>query len=779
MQPATATAQAAVARPPPDANQEITFFRQRVDITTSGRARDVLVSLNRGPGQRVGRGTHVVERVTIGTGEALIIRVTGEQPGTAVIAGSATISPEILHAGPQLVLGEDVTDRTETVVLVRDLTGDGRPDVVVGQRRPELTLCGLGSPLTNTRAISPTTLRLNAVSMDPTASLATAPTTPVRTVAAIPVDANVSLLAVPLLGGTARSVGGSLGSPATQLTDGHPNTVWPGNMHDFAVMRVLPSDLAVERLVFTVPPLPAQFARELMLVVGTQRIHVTINEALTRVPGARIAVPLVPSIAAGCIAVVYSGAHPSQAIAGLTATSELDRTEHPIETMVQALNGEQGERATGVLLALGDRSVSALLAGFGTLNSQGARRAMRILSSHPTGESAEALVLALGRDETEVAAREALVRMGPVAYPALARLSITDSRAVTILRAMRGDVALRADASVHVLESDPAVWRDARGPLQALLGEMPTQQALLTWVNNWTNSVVERDRRAAYRALSVGFTAAQDDETRARISERSLALRSDVFGEQFLRLSSLGGTTDGQAELAQILRSDNDSDLRDEAARVLVSLIARVPTVREQLGRALTDQTPRVRMTAVQGLRGDERSRILIEGALHNDRWPTVRAAAAESLIGMTTASAALLTALDDPSLIVVRATLNALAQTPGAAAGPSLLAFIRDTHRHPDLRVEALAAIGQRCDQSAIQALEELAIDRIDPALPDHEQRVGHAALGTIARLNPARARAFLQRMDGNSFAAAAVERAARNSCPVSPLAPIRAVTP
>ena len=155
---------------------------------------------------------------------------------------------------------------------------------------------------------------------------------------------------------------------------------------------------------------------------------------------------------------------------------------------------------------------------------------------------------------------------------------------------------------------------------------MPTQQALLTWVNNCTNSVVERDRRAAYRALSVGFTAAQDDETRARISERSLALRSDVFGEQFLRLSSLGGTTDGQAELAQILRSDNDSDLRDEAARVLVSLIARVPTVREQLGRALTDQTPRVRMTAVQGLRGDERSRILIEGALHNDRWPTVRA---------------------------------------------------------------------------------------------------------------------------------------------------------
>lgn len=760
-------------RAPADQRQEITFFRQRVEIVThrtNNHVNDVTVSLNGTPPQRIGRGTVAIERVPIATGEALIARVTGEQPGAAVIAGSPTILPEILQAGPQLVVGEDAVDRTETIVVVRDMTGDGRPDVVVGQRRPELTLCGLGAPLINTRAISPTSLRLSPVHMDPIASLATAPTGTVRTVAAVPVDASASMLNVPLLSGTGRSVGGVLSAPATQLNDLHPNTVWTGNSQDFVVLRVLPADLPIERLVFTVGPVPAQFPRELSVIVGSQRINVTFNPALTQVAGARVAVPLVPPIAASCAAIILGGTQNSQAIADVLATSALDHTENAIDGLVLSLNEPQGEHAVGILHAIGIHAIRSLREHFATLNAQGARRAVRILAAFPQGESAEALVQALGRDETTTAARDALLRMGPVAFSALSTMTTTDARAVAILRAMRGDITIRADAAKHAVEAEPAVWHESRGHLQALLSELPNQEALLRWVNNRVGTLLERDRRAVYRSLAVGLAAAQDEPTRSAITARALAIQGESFGEKFLRLSSLGGSPEGIAELGQILRGDNDSDLRDEAARVLVSLSARVDSVRPVLRGALTDQTPRVRITALAGLHGDEPSRVLIERTLHDDRWPIVRAAAAETLIGMPSATNALLTALDDPSVIVVRATLNTLAQTPGTPVAARLVAFARDTHRYPDLRVDALAAIGQRCDQSAIGALEELVVDRVDPALPDEEQRVGHAALGTIARLNPARARVFLQRMDGNAFAVAAVERAARHACPVTP---------
>jgi hypothetical protein len=352
--------------------------------------------------------------------------------------------------------------------------------------------------------------------------------------------------------------------------------------------------------------------------------------------------------------------------------------------------------------------------------------------------------------------------MGPPAIAALALLTTTNARAVAILRAMRGDLSQRATAMIGALNADAPVWRNARGPMQALIDELQTPAALLSWLD----AVPQTNRRASLRALSIASNAAHDATTRALISQRALAIETAEFSEQFLRLSALGGSPEGRRELAHVLHDHADDDLRDEAARVLVALSDTMPEVHAELRLALDDETPRVRVTALRGLHADRDARTLIERRLQSDSWPSVRAAAAEALTGDPLAMAALFAALDDNSVIVVRAALNTLALTPQIAAGPRLLAFVRDSHRNPELRVEALAAIGQRCDRTLVADLEALVVDRVDPALPESEQRVGHAALSTIARLDPARARVFLQRMDGNQFAIAAVERATQRAC-------------
>jgi hypothetical protein len=114
----------------------------------------------------------------------------------------------------------------------------------------------------------------------------------------------------------------------------------------------------------------------------------------------------------------------------------------------------------------------------------------------------------------------------------------------------------------------------------------------------------------------------------------------------------------------------------------------------------------------------------------------------------------------------VVRAVLTALERTRIDGAGARLVAFARDPRRNPALRIDALGALAARCDRGEAPALEQLVLAQIDGALPEAEQAVGHAALAALARLDLARARALLERMDANSTARTALEAAGRSAC-------------
>lgn len=714
----------------------------------------VSVRIDAQPAQRIARGALRPTQQRLGSGEVLVLRVEGDEGGVALIAGSPTVAPEILFAGPRIHRGEDVGDRSETDVLIEGTAA--QPVIFLAERRADVTLCELGMPWINTRAVDPSTMRLAPRPRDPFLGMsATA-----STLGAVPVEPGARVVGVPVLMAQSRVSAGASANANNALHDGNPSTVWSGSELDFVVARAVPSTIAIERVVLTAPPSGASLPSVISLVIGAQRYQVNVHESLSQ-PGARVAVPIVPPRGASCVAMVIQRAAPraTSAVAELTLASALDREADPYAALARMLDGEQGDGAAQALSLGGARGVNAIAAALPTLRAAGARRAVRLLSAMRIPASADALVLAFDRPELADLAREALVRMGDAALEALSHRIVTDARAADLLLVLRGDRSARLRAMLPALDADRVVWRGVRGPLLALLRQA-SEDEQRAWL-----AALPTTARPRLRALATLIEASSAQAVREEAASAGLAVEATDFYQQFLRLSALGAGAAGARALATVVRDAQDADLRHEAARVLSTMRgeAERSIVTDALRAALQDRVARVRGAALVGLVSEASTRPLVAQALRGDRWPSVRAAAAELLVSDTPA---LLEALDDLSVLVVRATLTTLERAQGSTIGARLVDFARDPRRNPSLRIESLSTLAARCERAQAPALEQLVLSQIDPALPDGEQAVGHAALAALARIDIVRARALLERMDANAAARTALEAAGRAQC-------------
>ncbi|MDP3276476.1 MAG: HEAT repeat domain-containing protein [Deltaproteobacteria bacterium] len=741
-----------------------TLAGRTVELRTTEQLVELVLGSER---VRVGVGIATVARVPVGNGEALVVHVRGAQDGAAVVAGSASIAPAILHAGPRVVVGEDATDRTITEVLVRDLNRDGRPDVLVGQRHADASLCGFGAPMVSPRSIDPSTLRLRAVVLDPLVTLAEPLTQAPRAIAAVSVAATEPRLGVPTLAAQGRVSGAAVAQPALVLHDGDPATSLPLRVGDVLTARVVPPVFELSRVELRVGPDASVFPSAFLLAIGDTLLDVRVPQGVTS--AGRIAVPLVPARAVSCVAMIVREVPTGRvtSLSELTVVSQLDRDPNPVATLIAGLDGADGDAYATTLRGLGPRAVTAVSAALATLPDRAARRAIRLLDAMRTPEAAEAIAGALSVPSLQSLAHEVLVRWGPAALEALSTRSTTSVHAVEMLGALRADPALRARAARGVLQAEPDVWRASHGTLQALLASLPADAQL-----GWAESLDPTSHRAHFRGLAVLFEAASSAAVREAVSARAASQNPSEFADRYLRLRALGASEPGVRLLVATL-TDTDADLRAEAARALALCDSQSPLAAERMSALVSathDPVARVRAASLETLARVTPTLAPVLAALSADTWPSVRAQIAESLTGHPDVGASLLAALEDPSVLVVRAVLSALERTPAPGAAPRLLEFVRDPRRHPELRFDALGVIAARCERSLAPALEPFASERMDPALPEHEQRLGHGALATLARLDPVRARAFLTRVEANATARLAVENAARHACPATP---------
>jgi hypothetical protein len=125
-----------------------------------------------------------------------------------------------------------------------------------------------------------------------------------------------------------------------------------------------------------------------------------------------------------------------------------------------------------------------------------------------------------------------------------------------------------------------------------------------------------------------------------------------------------------------------------------------------------------------------------------------------------------LIEGLDARSTVTVRAVIAALSVNRGTDIQAALVAFAEQGRRNPELRREAVEALGTRCEPGAANDLQRIAETLTDPVLPPWEQAIGHTALAGLAAIAPDRAREFLSRSEANGEASMAVERAIRRGC-------------
>lgn len=721
---------------------------QSAPIDLCGHAVTVTDHTLRGAGPDVALGDDPVTVERVDTSGAATVLVLGARAVVLHCANGA--APRVIASVSRAWRGEDIGLRTRDDAGVATVRG-GRA-VVVGRRVEAAPICGAGAGWTDTRVVDVATGAVRPERVAPGAWI-TARAEPLGAVVA-----NGSVGALPLRG-VAGLVDGALREALPALVDRRDDTVTPLDAGGWITARP-PAHVPVQSVELTLAASPVPARWTLVTEPGPRRFDVTLSPAVLQSLGARggrVRITLPADAAPTCVTLSADAPARLAAVALRTAGDD-DPTSLARALVDRAVAGDADVLAT--LVTLGDPGLDAIADALPRLPTAPARAAARWLSSRPTARGAAALVTALSRDDLSDAARDALSHVGAPALPMLAEAAAHSDQAVRAIASMRAPLDRRLAALTPTLDADGAPWTAARDALAAMVRNTNDPDAVRAWLAALPPSPVARAR-----ALRVCAEAlAGESPLRAPVADAAVALwnASSEFAVRYRLAPALAGSPDG-VSLLDAASHDADADLRAESLRVLASRPDRTP----RLVEALADPVPRVRALAARSLRGASSAQSALQQTAARDAWPAVRGDALRALGPIAGGDAVLLAALDDLRLSVVQAALEALAAHPGDGISARLVAFAEDGRRDPTLRRDAIDAVGARCDRAAAPAVEHLAEGLMDPSLPPWEQEIGHAAVASLARLDLARTRAFLTRMDANDAARTAVERAGRGACP------------
>jgi hypothetical protein len=699
-----------------------------------------------------------VERLVTSAGPVAIVRATGSD-GRAVAALIVESG-----GGPNIVwssrtdLHGDPGERTAGAIETTDRTGDGVPDVVVGEHREGVAVCGSPLALLFPRALDSTfTLRpvaLRRVSGDVVEITATTdspgPTVP-------PIGSSLRMMASSSAIGVEDA--SALSAPRS-LTDGDPATGWiegrggagsgelvvgrfdaPHPIRAFGLRASTASGVEAPRAVWIVGD------------VGPA-LHVTLPPA----PFDRAFVVPPAPLAWSCVSVILDSASSDAAglrvgLGELEAYTDID-FEGGIATLVDALvaEGDDADRTAEWLARAGTPAIEALSAAWDRLSTLGQRRAVRIAARHAQTEAASALfTTAVGSDDADVRsdAVVALGHAGAAGARVLALVAASDgSGAEDAARALATsaeavDVAPLLAATAGEGANRPAL-RAAIGVALAREPRADAEAALASWLDH-----ASLDARAS---VALGLAELRPDLARGVI-ERSIA-EQGAFVERY-RLA----TAAAQAEpsdaiddwLVDVAAHAEEWMLRDAA------LMAVAPRRRAAIETALGDDYPRVRVTAVRMLASDASATpALLDRAAH-DGWPMVRVAALDGLDGRPEGLAALRGAIGDDSPMVRERVIQLLTARGDVDAWPLVRARLMDDDEWPRVIAAGLGYVGTLCRSDAADAIDRVMVRGTRPSAWAPDTDVAVLALRIALRLGgetAERARTIaLRSTDAESF--------------------------
>jgi HEAT repeat protein len=694
----------------------------------------------------------------------------------------------------------DLGERLGAEIQIADADGDGGDDVLVGRTFEGVTVCGQDRPaLLHRRAWDWASATMRPVSaprpgLDAAVAtvlvpagerlIATPPAAAGGAWAVSPASPTAPDAAlVPLLEYRAASStygdGGSplAGMPPRGLEDMDGRTGWAEGVGgtgrlEFAVARtvtdrlearwvaVRPADDTDENAART-----RNRPRSLLVVDGaghSWRLDLPDDDAARR--GGVSWFELPEPVGGGCLAAALVDAWPAtsgegrranvtwisdlQAFALLSLRDDSPSLQAVLEDEASSLAAERALRA------LGAAAVATLRDLAPSLGPTAAARAVDFLRRRTEPEAADAVAaLLLARDaDTARAVRAAVEEQGEAATPALRRLfdrAEPGARplALELLGAIGGPeglATLLACASAAV-DAERAPLRAA---LVALLGRHPECVAdVLAQARGAIDGGAETTATDLLRAIPFG-----EASIRAAAAEALVALlgRSTDFAVRYHLLRRAGdlmaaGEAAPAAAVLEVAKTAEEPELRTEAARALAGGPADL-----DLAPLLDDPWPGVREAAAKaiGRRGIDREIRALAARFAGERWPLVRAAAAEAFLGGRAwpGDDAAQRLLEDPSPSVRERVVDVLGER-GDEPALRMLAGVVERHRERlALRQAALAALARHC-WSGLKPLVVRAVEWSvggEPSAAD--QALALDAIRVLGTAGPAGVRSLLE---------------------------------
>jgi HEAT repeat protein len=650
-------------------------------------------------------------------------------------------------------------------VIVEDLTGDGRLNILVASVADEVPLCGVGEPELFPRALDQASGRLRPVMLNRLRGLEVDETTlPASRESPGPLAERPSInvatwAAASTLSGDGGMVEGL--APPRALADGDPSTSWiegrPGTgSGEFVTARLLPGPYRIQALALTLAPsgdLEGAHSlgrpRTLTLLLdgpeGVRRFGIEVAEDPSTHPGEPVWVNLPEPLRADCLSLVLGEVHggrrppTSTAIAEVEIFTDLD-FEGGIDRLIEAFTNEEAN-AEVLLRALGVRALPILRARWDDLDPSVQRRTARVMADLRDPAAADLLANAASSDDQRSAqeARRGLLELADQALEALSACLHADLAAQRAVAAdILGEIGTEAALTLLIEQVGEAPVEDhvaLRGALTAALGRVGTPGRQM---------VLERAEAAegpARLTLMRSLIPVEADE-RDRFARLVVALweSAESFESRYQVISLAAGcgpVESIRALAGQVLRQSDDRYLRAHAAEALGSMGAH-PSTLSHLSQAAQDEWTGVRFATARALgrAAPEQGRATLIRLLTQDAWPAVRAASAESLAHGPNegAVAPLIQALGDTSPLVQITAARLLGDLGNAEALLPLRTLAENDRAEVEARQTAARAMGTLCSiqaQAALVALVQRGRER--RTTPDRA-RVAAAAVGSLA---------------------------------------------
>jgi HEAT repeat protein len=703
-----------------------------------------------------------LEVLELGRGRRVVHVRWGEEPSEHLVLAAPLRGrdPIVVHRGPsdrfEGLEGERVAAHVE-------VTGGTQPQLVVGELRENLSLCGRPALLAP-QILDPATLTLKPARLQRLSARE-------RKAAAHVVARVVEAPAAGAMQLQAVGASSAVGRPA-HVSDGDPETTWAeggggAGRGEFVLLRA-PQDVPIASFEFVFRPPSggaphAAVPRSFWLSADGQLLRVDVPEEASTTPGVRLRVELPEPWRTSCVAWVAeeaygSGAELDVTLAELVALPEGGdaSTEQLIEWILA--DGDQARTAVPLLAARAGAAGPAVTGALTAASERARQRLLDVADRLECRESAPvyAGALSLGGRELADRAHRGLGRCGDDAPDALlgaleGALPNAEARLALALAPLAP--ALAVERLTPRLATPSAARRFG---LRQALAEAVAAPSAEGSVRRLLQDPALADAARLDLLRSIQTRLVHFRPESAQAFERLAQERS--FRSRYLLLGPAVALADtepaARAFLATALTSDEHAAVRAGAATRLGEAFAETRDLRErarlvrtfepQLRRLLRDDNVRVREAAARALAGagSAASAGDLVRLLESERWPLVRRSAVFALGEVGTGDdveGALLRSLGrDESSGVRAASARALGRRGGAGAVSALTSAFRDKEEATEVRVEAARGLGALCAQSAAPALLEAALRLTDLHLDAAERSVSAAAVRALGELQP-----------------------------------------